>query len=129
MRCQVSQLHERRRADGLEQGGRERPLAAGHRREQDHGRALANRRVEPVEHADVLAVEVDVHEGRDAFAVVENLPPEAGEARSEVGEHVAHRRAGRLDLARAADLGAQGGRDANLGHGATCRAGPWQNST
>ena len=49
-------------------------------------------------------------------AVLEHLPAEAGEALGEVGEHVAHGRAAGFDLARAADLGAQRGRDANPDH-------------
>src|SRR5581483_10495261 len=37
-------------------------LATGHRRQQDHGHALADRRLELVEGADVLAVDVHVRE-------------------------------------------------------------------
>ena len=123
------QLDERRVPDRLEQGRRQRPLPAGHGRKQDHGRVLAHLRVEALERADVLAVEVDVDERRDAVAVLEHLPAQAGEALRQVGEHLAHGRAVRFDLAGAPDLGAQRRRDADPDHRATWCGAPWQNST
>src|ERR671918_2400595 len=129
MRREARQLDERRAADGLEERRREGLLAAGHGGEQDHGRALAHGRVEALHRAHVLAVDVDVHERRDAVAALEHLPAQAGEALGEVGEHVAQRSAVRLDLARAADLRAEGGWDADAGHDVTWVVPPWQNST
>ena len=84
-------------------------------------------RVEPVERADVLAAEVDVDERRDA-AVGEDLRPERGMALDEVVDHLADALAARLDLACAADLVPQRGRDADGDHVA-CTAGAEQNST
>jgi len=46
----------------------------------------------------------------------------------EVVEHLAHRRAGRLDLTRAADVAAQRGGNPDDGHAWTPGV-PWQNST
>ena len=112
------------RSDGVE-----RALAAGHRRQQDDGRALEHRRVEPLERPNVLAVEVDVHERGDAVAVLEHLVAEPGEAVGEIAEHLAQRAAGGLDLARAADLVPQRRRDADADHCVTWARGPAQNST
>ena len=80
-----------------------------------------------VERADVLAVDEDVHERRE-LAVVEELRAERRIARDEVVEHVADGLAVRLELARAADLGAQRRRDANGGHQSR-PIGALQNST
>ena len=103
-------------------------LAAGHRRQQDHGRAVVNLGLEPVEGAHVLALDVDVDEGRE-LASVEHLAAQAGEALAEVVQQVADRVAGRLDLARAAGRGAQRGGDADSRHQWTSAGRPWQNST
>ena len=71
---------------------------------------LADRRVEAVARADVLAVDVDVHERPD-LAVAVDARPERGDALREVLEQLAHGRPGGLDLACAACLGAQHGRE------------------
>src|SRR5581483_3858072 len=86
-------------------------LATRHRGEQDHRRALADGRLELVERADVLAVDVDVR--------VLELPLEAGEAGGEVVEELADGRAAGGHLALAADGGPQGGGDAHLRHACT----------
>src|SRR5581483_354811 len=88
-------------------------LATGHRREQDHGRAFADRGLELVERADVLAVDVDVR--------VLELPLEAGEAGGEIVQELADRRAAGRHLALAADGGAQGRWDPDLGHARALR--------
>src|SRR3972149_4151355 len=71
---------ERREPAGRDErappGGR---LAAGHRREEDHGRALADRCIETLERPDVLVVQVHVDEGRDVPAV-QDLRAEPGVA-------------------------------------------------
>ena len=88
---------------------------------------MRDRRVEPVERADVLAAQVDVDERRDP-AVGEDLGAECRMPFDEVVEHLAHRRAGRLDLTRAADVAAQRGGNPDDGHAWTPGV-PWQNST
>ncbi len=82
---------------------------------------VADGRVEALERPDVLAVHVDVHEGRDA-SVFEHLRPESREARGEVVEELSDRSARALDLAIAADLAAERGRDADAAH--ACAALP-----
>src|SRR6266542_1717849 len=47
-------------------------LATCHGRQQDHGRGIVDPRVQPFARAHVLALDVDVHERRDA-AVVEDV--------------------------------------------------------
>ena len=81
LRREARQLDERRVADQVEQAGGEAARAAGHGRQQDHRRALADRRLELLERADVLAVDVDVRvlqlsrraRGSAAVEVVEEL--------------------------------------------------------
>ena len=108
LRRQPLQLDERGVADEVEQAARddEARHAAGHRREEDHGRAVRDRRVEPVERAHVLALDVDVHERRD-LVVLDELRAQAGEARHQVVEQLAHGVAGGGHLALAARLGAK----------------------
>ena len=118
----AGQLDERRVADRLEERRSQRALAARHRRQEDHGRALAHRRVEALERAHVFAVQVDVDEGGDPVAVLEHLVAEAREAVGEIAEHLAERSAGGLDLARAADLVSQRRRDADADHCVTWAA-------
>src|SRR2546430_2730478 len=101
---------------------------AGHGREENDRLAFADRRVEPVEGADVLALEVDVHERGDLLVPVEELGAQLREATGEIVEHLANRAPGCGHLALAADGGAQRGRDADGRH--TCSSGlPAQNST
>jgi hypothetical protein len=107
----------------------ERALAACHRGQEDDRRVLAKRRVEAFQRPDVFVVDVDVHEGRELGSVPQHLPSEAGEPLGQVGEEVAQRRTGRLDLARAADRVAQRGWNADPRHQVTCVLPPWQNST
>ena len=95
------------------------PAIAGRRMTR---RALRDRRVEALQRAHVLAVHVDVHEGRD-LAVLEHLRAQAGEPRGEVVEQLAERRAGSLDLTLAAHLGAKRRRNPDAAHRAA------QNST
>src|ERR1700741_3788044 len=83
--------------------------ATGHRGQQDHGLPLADGRVEPVERANVLALDVDVHERRDLPVPLEDLLSEPGEARRQVLEHRAHGLALRGNLPLAADLRAERG--------------------
>src|SRR3954470_20308833 len=85
---------------------------AGHRRQEDHGRALAYLGFEAVERADVLAVHVGVHEPCEAPVGVDPLR-ELGVAAREVVEHLGHGLAGDADLALASRFGAEGGRDAD----------------
>ena len=81
------ELDERRRADQVEERGRERAGhgvrrvrsgTAGHRRQEDHGLAVVDRRIEAVEGADVLAAEVHVHERRELAVRVELTGEAAG---------------------------------------------------
>src|SRR5712692_2574956 len=99
---------------------------AGHGGEQDHGRAVLNAGVEAVESAHVFALHVDVHERRKLL-VFDELRAQAGEARYQVVEELAHGLADRGNLARAAGLGAKRGRNANGRHAGVGR--PEQNST
>src|SRR5947208_10430386 len=87
----------------------------GHRREQDDRRRLAHRRVEAVARAHVLAVDVDVDERPDLALAVDALA-ERRDAHAEVLEELADGRAGGLDLARAARLGAEHRGDAHDAH-------------
>src|SRR5439155_23313979 len=100
--------------------------ATGHGRKEDHRLTLAHRRVETFEGAHVLALDVDVHERGD-LAVLEELLPEAREARRQVLEHGPHGLADRRNLALAADLRAERGGNADGRH--ACAGRPAQNST
>src|SRR5919106_893981 len=84
--------------------------ATGHGRQQDELVALPHLGLEPVLRANVLAAEVDVHERRE-LAVLEELPCERRVALDEVVDDLGDGPTVRLELAGAADLGAQGGRD------------------
>src|SRR4029079_18766753 len=53
--------------------------ATGHRRQEDHGGPELHRRVEPIQGAHVLALDVHVHERRD-LVVLHELRAQAGEA-------------------------------------------------
>ena len=86
----------------------------------------ADLRVEPVERADVLALDVDVHERRDLL-VLHELRPQGGEAVHQVVEQLAHRAALGRHLAGAADLAAELGWDPDDAH--ACAGLPEQNST
>jgi len=57
--------------------------------EQDHLIPFAHRRVEPVTRADVLAVEVDVHEG-GKLTVLEQLRAERRIALDEIVDNFGH---------------------------------------
>ena len=129
MRREARQLDQRRRPDQVEHRGSEDSLAACHRRQEDDGRSLGDRRVQALEGAGVLVVDVDVHERCDLAPVLEHLASKPGEANGQVAEHVAQSLAGGLDLAGASDLGAQSGWDPDAGHAITCVLPPWQNST
>src|SRR6266699_1733649 len=78
----------------------------GHRRQENHRRALAHRRLEAVARAHVLAFDVDVHEARE-LAVVEDARAESRKLRHQVVEQLAHGRALGEHLALAAGLLAQ----------------------
>src|SRR2546430_17358617 len=62
----------------------------GHGRKQDDRLAFPYRCVEPVERAHVLALDVDVHEGRDLAVVLEELLAETVVPLGEVLQHRAH---------------------------------------
>src|SRR4051812_34043881 len=100
-------------------------VATGHRGQEDQLRAGLDGRLEPVERAHVLAVQVDVDEGRDV-AVLVDLRAQPRILAREVLEQLADGGAGHLDLPLVAGLGAQRGRDADSRHACT---GPAQNST
>src|SRR5438270_9397229 len=100
--------------------------ATGHCWEEDHGVAILHRRLEAVERAHVLALDVDVHERRDVV-VLDELRPQPGEARDQVVEQLAHRCAGRGHLALAARLRTERRGNSNGLH--ACAGLPWQNST
>src|SRR3954447_5039418 len=89
--------------------------ATGHRREEDDGGPGCDRCVEPTERAHVLALDVDVHAGRNVV-VLDELRAQPGEARHQVVEQLAHRSAVGGNLALAADLGAKSGWNANCRH-------------
>src|SRR6266566_6296030 len=89
--------------------------AAGHGGEQDHGRAPLDGGVEPVQHAHVLTLDVDVDE-RGELLVLDELRAQAREPRDQVVEQLAHGVAGRGNLTLAAGLGAKGGWNANGCH-------------
>src|SRR5947208_464203 len=91
--------------------------ATGHRRQKNDGGAVAHRRLQLVQRADVLAVHVNVR--------VAELPLELGEPRRQVVEDFGDRPSGSRNLAGAAGLLAERRWDANCRH--TCA--PWQNST
>ena len=77
----------------------------GHRRQEPDLVALADRRREPVEVADVLAVDVDVDEPVELAVVGQELALERRVLRSSSAvDDLADRRAGQLDLLVAADL-------------------------
>src|SRR5712691_10542253 len=80
-----------------------RRLATGHRREENHGRAILHQRLEAVERAHVLALDVDVHERRD-LVVLDELRAQPWEALDQVVQQLTHGRAGRGHLALAARL-------------------------
>src|SRR5438445_11023389 len=61
----------------------------GHGGEEEHGGAMLDRRIEPVERPDVLALDVDVHVRRDV-AVLHELRPQTGEAGHEIEEQFPH---------------------------------------
>src|SRR5438445_9307346 len=98
----------------------------GHGGEKDHGRAGGDFRVQPVERPDVLTLDVDVHKGR-YVAVLDELRPQPGEARHEVGEQLAHGVALGAHLARTADVAAEHRWDPDQAH--ACAGRPEQNST
>ena len=125
VRREPRQLDERRRSDRARGGeGVSDALAAGHRRQEDHRRALPTGVSRPCERAHVLVVDVDVDERRDLVPAVEHLAAEPGKALGQVVQHLAHRAARGLDLARAADLGAERRRDADSRSRATCAGRP-----
>src|ERR1700749_5173264 len=78
--------------------------AARHGGQEDHGAAVADRRVEPVARAHVLAVDVDVHE-RLQLALGVHLAAERWDAGGQVLEQLADGRAARFELARTSGLG------------------------
>ena len=104
-------------------GSAEPPAIAGRRITVG---ALADRRLEAVERAHVLALDVDVDERRDVV-VLHELRAQAGEARHQVVEHLTHRDAARAHLALAARLRAEGRGDPDRAH--ACAGLPEQNST
>src|SRR3954466_14675367 len=89
--------------------------ATGHRREEDDGGSRGDRRIEAVERAHVLALDVDVHERGDVV-VFHELRAQAGEARHQVVEQFAHRSTLGGHLALTADLGAKSGWNADCRH-------------
>src|SRR3954449_5525012 len=95
--------------------GQGRQGTTGHRREENHGRALAHRRVQAVARAHVLAVHVDVDERTDLTLAVD-ARAERRDARRQVLEELPHRGPRRPDLARAARLRAEDRRDSHDAH-------------
>src|ERR1700704_1858519 len=100
--------------------------AAGHGREQDHGRAERNRRLDAVERAHIFAFDIDVHEGCDVI-VLHDLRAQPGEAGHQVVEQLAHGAAYGRHLALAAGLYTKRRWDSNCRH--ACVGLPEQNST
>src|SRR5918996_531394 len=76
-------------------------LSTRHRGEEDDRPTLAYRRLEPLARAHVLALDVEVHEGRE-LALVEHPLAKRGKACHQVVEQLADGRAVRVDLARSA---------------------------
>src|SRR5712692_7005541 len=98
------------------------PLApTGHRREQDNRGAVRDRRLQAVEGAHVLALDVDVHERSERVAR-EDLVAKGRKAVDQIVEEVTDGLAFSLDLALAAGLRAQSGGDADDRH--ACAAVP-----
>ena len=85
---------------------------------------LGDGSLEPVLGANVLAFDVDVHEGRE-LVVLEQLPAQSGEAAHEVVEQLSNGAAPGLDLPRTMGLVPERGRDPDA---AQCPT-PEQNST
>src|SRR2546421_958120 len=101
-------------------------LSTGHRRQQDDRCPFTNRRLDAVERAHVLALDVDVHERRDVV-VFHELRAQPGEALHQVVEQLADGLALRGNLPLSADFGAQRRWNANSRH--ACAGLPWQNWT
>src|ERR1041384_3858755 len=85
----------------------ERQSAAGHGRQDDDGIAVGDARLEAVEDAHVLVVEVDVDVAVEVAVGPEQLALGIGVLGGEGTQHLAHGRAGRLHLRLAAGLRAQ----------------------
>ena len=115
----------RSRRDGASAFGRSD--TAGHRRQEDHGLAVVDRRLEPVERPDVLAAEVHVHERRKLAPGVE-LSGERREALDEIIDHGADGLPSCLQLAEPADLRPERGGNAHGRHQLP-PTGALQNST
>src|SRR6185312_10948962 len=99
-------------------GAARRPsAAAGHCGEDDQGVALPHRRLEAVEHAHVLVVEVDVDVAVELALGGEELRARLRVGRREVVEHLADGRALGGDFLLAADGRPQHGWDLDGGHG------------
>src|SRR5919107_6163180 len=77
--------------------------AAGHRRQDHDGVAVGDARVEAVEHAHVLVVEVDVHVAVQLAVLGEELRLRLRVLRGEVPQHLADVAARGLDLLLAAN--------------------------
>src|SRR5437764_1317045 len=71
---------------GWRRRGRCSPGSAGHRWQDDHRRAVLQARLEAVAQADVLAVDVRVHEAVEVAVTVEQLLTQAGVLLDERGE-------------------------------------------
>src|SRR3954447_18920097 len=97
------------------------PRAAGHRRQDDERVRAADRRLEAVEDADVLVVEVDVDVPVEPAVVGEELRLRLGVRRGQRVQHRADVVAIGRNLALAARGRAQDGWDLDLGHE---RSGP-----
>src|SRR5262245_58493150 len=78
---------------------------AGHRRQQPHLVALPDRRLEPVEITDVLAVDVDVDEAVELALVGQPLTAKRRELANERRDDLADGAAGEIELLLAAGLG------------------------
>src|SRR5262245_6132916 len=78
---------------------------ARHRRQQPDLVALPDRRLQPVEVANVLAVDIDVDEAVELTLVRQQLAAERRELADERGHDLAHRRPAELELLLAAGLG------------------------
>src|SRR5437660_9559563 len=85
--------------------------ASGHRREDHEGVALAHRGVQPLEHADVLVVEVDVDVAVELATVREQLRLRAGMRVDQRPQDLAHVASSGGDLLLASDRRAQDGWD------------------
>ena len=91
-------------------------IPARHGGQEDDRRALAHGCVQAAARPHVLAVDVDVHVRADLARRRRSRAPSAGSRVAQVLEQLAHRRARGLDLARAACLLTQDGRDAYDAH-------------